>query len=235
MIDSTELSFRGLQKTTLLDYPGHVACILFTGGCNFRCQYCYNCSLVNKAEPPVAWDAVWSLLERRRNVLDGVCISGGEPTLAPYLPEFLRKVKQQGYKVKLDTNGYQPTVLADLVKEELVDFIAMDIKNSPQKYAQTCGLPAMDLSRVKASAEIVQQSGLEYEFRTTVSTELMDEADLTAIVEHFGRGKRYSLKPVCRNLPTLSGRRFTPPFPDVLERWGKAMEAFYDEVMVHGV
>ncbi|MBS3950928.1 MAG: anaerobic ribonucleoside-triphosphate reductase activating protein [Peptococcaceae bacterium] len=235
MTKTAETCFRGLQKTTLLDYPGHLACVFFTGGCSFRCVYCYNCSLVNKSEPELAWDSVWSLLERRKGLLEGVCISGGEPMLAPFLPDFLRRVKDQGFKVKLDTNGYHPEALKQLVEQKLLDFVAMDIKNTPAKYAETCGMGLIDIGSVKASADIIRDSGLDYEFRTTVSMELFDEDSFTDIVSYFGNGKRYALQPVRQNLPTLSGKRFIPPTPDILELWAYSLEGHYDEVVLHGI
>ena len=235
MTNAVETCFRGLQKTTLLDYPGHLACVLFAGGCSFRCAYCYNCSLVNKSEPELPWDSVWSLLERRRGLLEGVCVSGGEPTLSPFLPEFLSKVKEQGFKVKLDTNGYHPETLQNLVDQGLLDFVAMDIKNEPAKYAETCGMGLVDIARVKASADIIRGSGLDYEFRTTVAMEFFDDESFASIISYFGNGKRYALQPVRHNMPTLSGKRFIPPTPDVLEQWAHSLEDHYDEVVIHGI
>lgn len=235
MTKTEETCFRGLQKTTLIDYPGHLACVLFTGGCSLRCVYCYNCSLVDKSEPELPWDSVWSLLERRKGLLEGVCISGGEPTIAPFLPDFLRRVKEQGFKVKLDTNGYHPETIRQLVDEKLLDFVAMDIKNKPARYAETCGMSLVDIGRVKASADIIRSSGLDYEFRTTVSTELFEEDSFAAIIDYFGGGKRYALQPVRHNMPTLSGKRFMPPTPDVMEKWAHLLENYYDEVVLHGI
>ena len=235
MTNSAETCFRGLQKTTLIDYPGHLACVLFTGGCSFRCVYCYNCSLVNKSEPELAWDSVWSLLERRKGLLEGICISGGEPTLSPFLPDFLSRVKEQGFKVKLDTNGYHPEALKQLVDRNLVDFVAMDIKNAPAKYAETCGMNLIDIGSVKASSDIIRNSGLDYEFRTTVSMELFDEDSFASIIDFFGNGKRYALQPVRHNLPTLSGKRFIPPTSDTMEKWAHLLEDHYDEVVLHGI
>ena len=200
-----------------------------------RCVYCYNCSLVDKSEPELPWDSVWSLLQRRKGLLDGICISGGEPTIAPFLPEFLRKVKEQGFKVKLDTNGYHPETLKQLVDEKLLDFVAMDIKNTPSKYAETCGIGLVDIGRIKASADIIRNSGLEYEFRTTVSIELFEEDAFAGIVNYFGNGKRYALQPVRHNLPTLSGKRFIPPTPYAMEQWARLLEKHYDEVVLHGI
>lgn len=235
MTKREETCFYGLQKTTLLDYPGHVACVLFTGGCSFRCLYCYNCSLVNKTEPEIRWDTVWSLLKKRQGLLDGICISGGEPTLAPFLPHFLKQAKDMGYKIKLDTNGYHPEALEQLLAQKLVDFVAMDLKNSPAMYAQTTGLGLIDLGRLQKSAELIKAAGIDYEFRTTVAMELFDDDSFNQIIECFGGGKRYALQPVLHNMPTLSGLRFTPPSPDTLDRWAHILEQHYSEVVVHGI
>jgi len=178
---------------------------------------------------------VWSLLERRKGLLDGVCISGGEPTLAPFLPEFLRQVKDKGFKVKLDTNGYHPQALTELVEGKLLDFIAMDIKNSPARYGETVGLGFVDLSRIKESSRIIKESGLEYEFRTTVAQEFIDDKAIEEIIEFVGAGKRYALQPVRMNIPTLSGTRFTPPSSVLMKQWGRMLEGAYSEVILHGI
>lgn len=229
-----ERSFRGLQKTTLLDFPGSVACVLFAGGCSFRCAYCYNCSLVRCEEPELQWNAVWHFLERRRTVLDGVCVSGGEPTEAPFLPDFLRGVRELGYKVKLDTNGYHPDQLATVLGQNLVDFVAMDIKNSPSKYAYTSGLQAMDVDRIHKSISVIKESGLDYEFRTTIAMELHDLEDINEMMELVGRGSRYALQPVRHDIVSLSGRAFTPPTAETLRSMGERLEDYFSEVIIHG-
>lgn len=158
----------GLQKTTLLDYPGKVACTVFLSGCNLRCPFCHNASLVlpERAPAQIREDTLLAFLEKRAGVLDGVCISGGEPTLSPDLPELLRKIKALGYCVKLDTNGSNPRMLEALLEEGLLDFVAMDIKNAPSRYAETCG--GIDiLDAVRESAALLMRAGIPYEFRTT--------------------------------------------------------------------
>ena len=129
----------GLNKTTLLDYPGFVAATLFTGGCNFRCPYCHNRDLVLKDQSlvPLSEEEIFAFLQKRRNVLTGVCITGGEPTLYPDLPEFISQIRELGYLVKLDTNGTNPQMLGDLIRAGLIDYCAMDIKNAPDKYGVT--------------------------------------------------------------------------------------------------
>lgn len=161
----------GLQKMTLLDYPGCVACTVFTGGCNFRCPFCHNASLVipealRAADGGV--DAVLSFLKKRQGLLDGVAVTGGEPLLHADMAEFLRRVKDLGFRVKLDTNGSFPARLRALVEEGLVDRVAMDIKNDPAFYAETAGVPELDLAPITESKEFLLSGAVEYEFRTTV-------------------------------------------------------------------
>ena len=174
----------GLQKTTLLDFPGHVACTIFTGGCNFRCPYCQNSELVldPAAFPKLSEEEVMTFLKRRKGILEGVCITGGEPTLQPDLPEFIRKIRELGYLVKLDTNGYRPEVLQSLLEEGLLDYVAMDVKASREKYERTVGVPSVDLSRLDRSISLLMgQDKIPYEFRTTVVKGLHDLADFEEI------------------------------------------------------
>jgi len=231
---SQERCFRGLQKTTLLDFPGKVACVLFVGGCSFNCPYCYNCSLVKREEPELQWDAVWDFLGHRRKVLGGVCISGGEPTLAPFLAEFLGEVKALGLEVKLDTNGYHPEPLKTLLDAHLLDFVALDIKNSPTKYAATCGRTAVDLNRIRQSLDLVQTSGVDYELRTTVAAGLHDVEDMREILAFTGGGVRYALQPVQRDAVSLSGQRFVPPTLATLRAMGEILAESFSEVIIHG-
>ncbi len=180
----------GIQKTTLLDYPEHIATTIFTGGCNFRCPFCHNKDIVfaNESIQPQTLTAysveeVLQHLQKRKNVLTGVCVTGGEPTLQPDLADLLGKVKSLGYQIKLDTNGYRPDVLISLVEDGLVDYVAMDIKNSPQKYAQTIGLSACDISNINQSIDYLIRGNhnISYEFRTTIVAELHTSHDMAAI------------------------------------------------------
>ena len=158
---------------TLLDFPGRVACTVFLGGCNFRCPFCHNSELLEGTEEQVMDDKeLLSFLAKRKGILDGVCITGGEPTLKKDLPQLLRDIKALGYPVKLDTNGYRPEVLKALVEEGLVDYVAMDIKNSPDEYGKTVGLSKMDLSRIEESIRFLAKGNVDYEFRTTVVSQL---------------------------------------------------------------
>lgn len=187
---------KGLQKLTLLDFPGKVACTVFTGGCNFRCPFCHNASLVTRLNNDrIDEDEFFSYLEKRRNVLEGVCISGGEPTLQPDLYDFIKKIKSMGYAVKLDTNGYQPDVLKKLCNDGLLDYVAMDIKNSPEKYALTAGINELDMNRICESTEFLMSGNVEFEFRTTVMSELHKSNDFESIGEWLKGNERYFLQP----------------------------------------
>ena len=166
----------GLQKMTLLDFPGKVACTVFLQGCNFRCPFCHNSDLLGKEGPEGMTDReLLSFLEKRRGILDGVCITGGEPTLQPELENLIRAIKEMGYAVKLDTNGAKPEVLKKLSQQGLLDYVAMDIKNSPEGYGETVGVPRMDISGVEQSIKFLLEGEQPYEFRTTVVAELHNE------------------------------------------------------------
>lgn len=167
----------GFNKTTLLDYPGKLACSVFTGNCNFRCVFCQNSSLVlePEKEPTISDREVLDHIKKRKHILQGVCVSGGEPTLDPGLREFLTAVKETGLPVKLDTNGYEPEILRELINDGLIDMVAMDIKSDLDGYAEIAGLDRFDPERIKESARFIMESGIEYEFRTTVVKEYFTE------------------------------------------------------------
>jgi len=194
--------FGGLQKVTLLDYPEKTACTIFTTGCNLRCPFCQNSSLVcaDKAgcsgadNQTLNYSEINSFLETRKGLLDGVCISGGEPLLHKDLHSFIREVKEMGFLVKLDTNGSQPEKLKELMESGYIDYIAMDVKNTPEKYAQTVGVPDFDISPVKESVGILLSSTIPYEFRTTVVREFHDEDDLVSIAHWISGAKHYYLQ-----------------------------------------
>jgi len=152
----------GLSKTTLLDYPEHIAATVFTGGCNFRCPFCHNGELVldPAGQPSVSEEEVLSYLKKRQGILQGVCVTGGEPTLQRDLRKFLQKIKELEYPIKLDTNGYMPGVLWELLQEHLIDYVAMDIKASRDNYARAAGLPHMDISRIEESIGILKSTGI---------------------------------------------------------------------------
>ena len=172
----------GLQKMTLLDFPGQVACTVFLQGCNFRCPFCHNSGLLESTgDTVIREEDFFRFLRTRIGILDGVCVTGGEPTLYRELPAFLAKIKELGFAVKLDTNGARPDVLEALIRQGLVDYVAMDIKNSPEKYAQTTGLLKAPLERLEQSIRILMEGSLPYEFRTTVVQELHTAEDIASI------------------------------------------------------
>ena len=188
------MKIHGLQKMTLLDFPGHVACTVFTGGCDLRCPFCHNFELVDGTAPAIMEEEeLLSFLEKRRGLLDGVAFTGGEPCLQKNLPELMRKIREMGFAIKLDTNGNHPDMLEKMISEGLVDYVAMDIKNSPEKYAVTCGLETLDLTKIRQSVEILKSGRVDYEFRTTVVAQFHAENDFRLIGQWLQGAKRYFL------------------------------------------
>ncbi len=176
------MKIMGLQKLTLLDFPTKIACTVFTGGCNFRCPFCHNADLVlGRVEQPSMEEEFFSFLQKRKGILDGVCITGGEPTLQPDLEDVIRRIRSLGYAVKLDTNGFLPQVLKDLVGKGLIDYVAMDIKNAPASYAATAGIPNMDITPILESVSFLKRGEVPFEFRTTVVKELHTPQDMVSI------------------------------------------------------
>lgn len=186
----------GLQKLTLLDYPEKVACIVFIGGCNFRCPFCHNASLVLSPgdAPAIAEEEVLSFLKKRKGILDGVCITGGEPLLQADLPVFLEKIKALGYAVKVDTNGSYPDRLKQIVTDGLADYVAMDIKNTPEKYPETVGIPNYDTGKIEESAAFLLSGAVPYEFRTTVVREFHRTEDFEKIGRWLRGAETYFLQ-----------------------------------------
>ena len=195
-LENEEIRFYGLQKLTLLDYPGKMACTVFTGGCNFRCPFCHNRSLVflNENDSEISVSDILEYLETRKKVLDGVCITGGEPLLHKGIFDFIRKVKELGLLVKLDTNGSNCEALKQLVEEGLVDYVAMDIKGCPEKYAETIGLENYDIAEVVRSKDYLLQGHVDYEFRTTVVAQFHEVADFEKIGRWIEGAKNYYLQ-----------------------------------------
>jgi len=189
------MQIHGFNKTTLLDFPGLVACTIFTGACNFRCPYCQNADLVlNPASQPViSEDEILSHLAKRKGITKGICISGGEPTLQKDLEEFIRKCKDLGLLVKLDTNGYRPEVLKHLLEENLLDYVAMDIKSSLNGYEKVAGV-ALDTSKIEESIHMLINGNIDYEFRTTVVKELHNREIFEDISEMIKGANKYFLQ-----------------------------------------
>ena len=188
----------GFQKMTMLDYPGKIAATVFTYGCNLRCPFCHNASLVIDENQLFSEDEILSYLDNRKKILDGVCISGGEPMLQADLFDFIKKIKSMGYLVKLDTNGTFPTKLKEAIDQGLIDYVAMDIKNCREKYALTagrrCDSSEFDIEKIEKSVEILMSSGIDYEFRTTVTRELHTPEDFVKIGEWIKGAKRYYIQ-----------------------------------------
>lgn len=186
----------GLNKTTLLDYPGKVAASIFTGGCNFRCPFCQNSSLVLSPdqEPELSQEEILNFLKKRQGILDGVCITGGEPTLHKELFDFLKKIKELQYSIKLDTNGSNPSVVKELVKEGLIDKVAMDIKACPENYPNLCGLSQVNLKSIENTVEFLMTGEIDYEFRTTTVKELHTKQDFIEIGQWLKGAKAYFLQ-----------------------------------------
>ncbi|MCR5830514.1 MAG: anaerobic ribonucleoside-triphosphate reductase activating protein [Lachnospiraceae bacterium] len=189
------LNIQGLQKTTLLDYPGCVAATVFLGGCNMRCPFCHNMDIVTTTGGGAFTEEdILKFLAKRQGLLDGVCITGGEPTLYKELPELIGKIRDTGYKVKLDTNGTNPQMLEYLTKNALVDYVAMDIKSSLSGYEKACGIHDIDLSPIKESICLLTGGDTDYEFRTTAVEEFLDSRSISDIGTLLRGARRYFLQ-----------------------------------------
>lgn len=187
---------QGLQKLTLLDYPGKVACTIFTAGCNFRCPFCHNASLVldTSKNQVIPEEEVLAFLKKRQGVLDGVCITGGEPLIQHDIESFMEKVKDLGYELKLDTNGSYPDKLKLLVEKGLVDYVAMDIKNSQESYGKTIGIEGYDIENIHKSIRYLLSGVVPYEFRTTVVKEFHQKSDFYSIGRWISGAQKYYLQ-----------------------------------------
>ena len=188
---------KGLQKLTLLDFPDKMACTVFTFGCNFRCPFCHNASLVladRATEDTMPEEEFFSFLQKRRGILEGVCITGGEPTLMRDLPDFIRRIKAMDYAVKLDTNGYRPGVLKALVEEGLVDYVAMDVKNSLPRYGETVGIARFDTAPIEESLDSLMEGHVPFEFRTTLVRGLHTEDSIRDMGRRVAGAQRFFLQ-----------------------------------------
>lgn len=228
----------GLQKMTLLDFPGKIACTVFLGGCNFRCPFCHNSELfMGKPEKLMEDEEFFAFLKSRKGLLDGVCVSGGEPTLYKDLPVFLEKIKEMGFLVKLDTNGYRPQVLKDLVGNKLVDYVAMDVKNSPATYGQTVGLEKMDLAAIEESLRFLIGGSVDYELRTTLVKPFHDRASiqdmgvwLGSLVPGKKPAKLFLQSFVDRDTVLFAG--LSAPETEATQEFAKILEPFAEKVTI---
>ena len=225
----------GLNKTTLLDYPGCVSATIFVGGCNFRCPFCHNGDLVlcSNELPEYREEEVFSFLEKRKNVLEGVCVTGGEPTLYREMPEFIKKIKALGYKVKLDTNGSNPKMLRELVKEKLVDYVAMDIKAPIYHYDKVCGV-LVDVEKIKESVDFLKEKNVPYEFRTTVVRELHSKEDVIEIGKWISGAENYYLQSYQETDKNLS-KGFMPMEETELKALKEELKNYVENVKIRGV
>lgn len=226
----------GFNKTTLLDFPEHVACTVFTGGCNFRCPFCQNGDLVlhGGSLPVLDEEEVFGVLRKRKGILTGVCVTGGEPTLRRDLDVFLSRVKELGYLVKLDSNGYRPEVLQSLCERGLVDYFAMDIKSSPENYARTAGVKELDMGLIRESVDFIRSCGLDYEFRTTVVRELHSSGDFLSIGEWLKGCKAYFLQSYVESEGVIC-KEFSSYSKEELEEFVMLLKPYIDNVSLRGV
>lgn len=234
-MENDKMRISGLQKLTLLDFPEHTACTVFLGGCDLRCPFCHNFELVDgTAKPMMEEEAFFSFLDKRHGLLDGVAITGGEPCLRKELKEFIKRIRAMGFAVKLDTNGLHPDVLGELLGENLLDYIAMDIKNSPEKYALTAGLEKLELAPVYESIRLLMEGEAAYEFRTTVVKEFHEESDFYDIAKMIEGAKQYYLQSFTdRDSVPFEGLHAHDA--DELRRFAKIMEGHVGAVHLRGV
>ena len=190
------MTISGMEKLTLLDYPANTACLIFTQGCNFRCPFCHNKNLLmdTNGDGIIDENEVLDYLKKRKGLVDGICISGGEPLLQRDIESFIKKIKEIGVKVKLDTNGSNPQKLKKLIDMGLIDYVAMDIKNDFSNYDKTSGVDNINIENIKKSIYILENSNIEYEFRTTVVKELHSITQLEHICEYIGPKARYYIQ-----------------------------------------
>lgn len=230
------MKIHGLNKLTLLDYPGHLAATIFLGGCNMRCPFCHNASLVTKAASveTLEEEELLSFLSKRKNILEGICITGGEPTLSPDLGELITKIKSLGYRIKLDTNGTNPIMLKSLSADGLIDYVAMDIKNSKEKYSLTAGKPDLAINSIEESVSFLLMNSIDYEFRTTIVKELHNEEDIRSIGEWLRGAKAYYLQSY-----EDSGDIIVPGFSshtkDTLSTYASILKPYIHNVSLRGV
>ncbi len=230
----------GFQKTTLLDFPGHVAATVFTGGCNFRCPYCHNSELVLRPDlrEQISELEIFEFLKKRRGILEGVCITGGEPTLQKDLEEFIEQVRELGYLVKLDTNGYRPEILSRLLERGLLDYVAMDIKASRENYGNAAGLREMDVDRISESVSILlgqNAKGTDYEFRTTVVKGIHTAEEFERIGQWLEGAVAYFLQSYRESEKVLVPGRYESFSAEELDEMARIARKHIARVEVRGV
>ena len=230
------MKLHGFQKMTLLDYPGKVACTVFTGGCNFRCPFCHNALLVTELDEAEEYDEdeIIEYLKKRKGLLDGIAVTGGEPLMTQETVGFIRRIKAEGYAVKLDTNGSYPDRLKQLVSEGLVDYVAMDIKNSKELYAETAGLPKLDISKIEESVGFLLEGRTDYEFRTTVVRQFHTVESIADAAKWIKGAKRYFLQSFTDS-GNLIGEGMSGVPKEEMELMREAASQYVESVSLRGI
>lgn len=230
------MKISGLNKLTLLDYPKHTACTVFLPGCNFTCPFCHNASLVLRpgTQPEITREELFAFLNKRKTILEGVCITGGEPTLQRDLPDLIRDIKALGFDVKLDTNGTNPDMLEALFDKGLVDYVAMDVKNSADLYAMTVGWEKVDVATIQRSIDLIMARAKDYEFRTTVMPELHTKESIARMGEMIKGAKRAFLQ-AYRVSDDVISPTFSEPDEAFMQSLKTVLSEFAEEVGVRGV
>lgn len=230
------MRIQGLQKLTLLDFPEKTACTVFTAGCNFRCPFCHNASLVVHIpkEVEMTEEKFFAFLKKRVGILDGVCVSGGEPLLQPDIENFIRRIKELGYAVKLDTNGSFPDKLIYLVESGLVDYVAMDIKNSPETYALTCGVDALDMPSIEKSVSYLKEGHVPYEFRTTVVKNYHFKENFELIGQWLQGTEKYFLQNFVDS-GDLIGKRVTGCSEEEMKEYLQVVQKYIPGAKLRGI
>lgn len=225
----------GLQKTTLLDYPGKLASVIFTGGCNMNCPFCHNSELITLPKSgKISEEEVFSHLIKRRSTLEGVVITGGECTLQKDLKDFCQKIKDLGYLIKIDTNGTNPDVIKSLASHNLIDYVAMDIKNSKEKYAATCGWDAIDLQKIEGSIDYLMENHIDYEFRTTVIPRFHTGEDMEKIGTWIQGAKVLYLQ-AFKKSDAVPDQSLTEPTKNDMLSYQSILLKYIDKVEIRGI
>ncbi len=232
------MNIRGLSKTSLVDYPGRISAVVFTGGCNMRCPFCHNPELAlgGGSLEQLKEDEIFAFLDRRKGLIDGVTITGGEPTLQNNLSGFIGRIKDKGFLVKLDTNGLLPEVVSGIISAHLADYVAVDIKSSPEKYNRATGVNA-DCGRIKETLDIIRSSGIDYEVRTTCVPGFVDAGDIIKAGEYFGQFKTWYLQQFVNINPMIDASLGSlSPYPvEYMKKMQAAGSAFCDKCILRGV
>ena len=224
----------GLAKLTLLDYPTKLAATIFLGGCNMRCPFCHNPRLVYLEENEISQEEIFKFLKSRISILEGVCITGGEPLINSDIEEFIKKIKELGFKVKLDTNGAFPEKLQALIENGLIDYVAMDIKNCPEKYPETIGRPSFDVTTIFKSVEILKNGTVPYEFRTTTLREFHTEEDFIKIGKWLEGAPKYFIQPFKNSGDLIGISEMSGYDASTLEHFAQILSPYFGEVAIRG-